>query len=233
MSLNQSTEHAACFKSALHATLPILFAYFPLSLVFGVVFVHQGFDWYFAPLMSAFLFAGAVQFLVLTLLANDAMMISILIAAFFVAFRNSFYGLGFIDRFSHVNPILRGFLAFGMVDATYAILIARPKASILFCIYTTVLIYMYWVCGTLVGAFFADYIPDMRGTSFVLSAFFMTLVIDFYWIHKSVLPLIMPIIFALIAYMIAPSIYLVVAICISLLFLSAKYLIEKKRQVAE
>lgn len=228
MSRCDSLDHNTCFKSALHATLPIFFAYFPLSMLFGLVFVHQGYDWYLAPLMSAFLFAGAVQFLVLSMLANDAMFISIVIAAFFVAFRNAFYGLGFIKRFQKLPPFLKGFLAFGMVDATYAILISRPKASILFCIYTTVLIYLYWIVGTFTGAFFADVIPDMLGANFLLSAFFMTLVLDFYAVHNSILPLVMPVIFSLIAYALLPSFYLIVAICFSLLFISTQYLLEKK-----
>lgn len=224
----ESNSHLVCLKSALQATLPIFFAYFPLSLLFGVLFVHEGFNWYFAPLMSLFLFAGAVQFLVLTMLANHAMMISILIASFFVAFRNSFYGLGFIQRFQHLSPWLRAFFAFGMVDATYAILISRPKASVLFSIYTTILIYLYWQLGTVIGAVFADHIPDMAGANFILAAFFMILVIDFYMIHKSILPIVMPILFSIVAYLIMPSFYLVIAICFSLLFICAKHLIETK-----
>ena len=160
------------------------------------------------------------------------MMISIFIAAFFVGFRNVFYGLGFIERYQEANPLLRAFLAFGMVDATYAILISRPTASLRFCIQSTVLIYLYWVSGSIVGALFADYVPSMEGAEFILAAFFMILVLDFYMIHRSVLPLIMPVILSIIAYLLVPSLYLVVAICLSLLFLSTKYLFDKKKKGA-
>lgn len=213
-----------CLKGAFQATFPIFFAYFPLSMLFAVLFVHQGFDWYMAPIASAVLFAGAVQFLMLAMIDNGAMLASILIACFFVAFRNAFYGLGFIERFQHTNLITRGLLAFGMVDATYAILISRPKASIRFCTQATVLIYLYWFLGTLAGSIFAHYVPEVEGAEFVLAAFFMILVIDFFMVHRSIAPIVMPIILSIIAYMMAPSFYLVVAICLSLLFLSGRYL---------
>ena len=45
--------------------------------------------------MSALLFAGAVQFLVLTMLDNGAMLISILVAAFFYWFKKSILWLKF------------------------------------------------------------------------------------------------------------------------------------------
>ena len=220
------TKEQDCLKGAFHATFPIFFAYFPLSMLFAVLFVHQGFDWYLAPIMSAVLFAGAVQFLIITMIDNDAMLVSILIASFFIAFRNAFYGLGFIERFQETNLFTRGLLAFGMVDATYAILISRPQASLRFCIQSTVLIYLYWVGGTIVGAIFANYVPEMEGANFILAAFFMILVIDFYMLHRTITPLVIPIIFSIVA----PSSYLVVAICLSLLFLSAQYLYETRQE---
>lgn len=230
MSMVRFTEEQDCLKGAFQASVPIFFAYFPLGMLFAVLFVHQGYNWYWAPLISIFLFAGAVQFLILTMLENNAFMVSILIASFFVAFRNAFYGLGFIERYQNTHPVVRGLLAFGMVDATYAILISRPTASIRFCIQTTLLIYLYWQLGTLAGALFADYVPDVEGASFILSAFFMVLVLEFYLVNKSVAPLIVPVVFSIIAYLLVPSFYLVTAICLSLLFLSAKYLMQSRQE---
>ena len=219
-----NTRRAESFRDAFEVTLPALFAYFPLAMVFGFVFEHYGFAWYLAPLMSAMIYGGSVQFLVLTMIDNGATFTAMLIAVFFVALRNLFYGLSFIERYKRVTPILKGFLSFGLVDATYAILLARPKAKLRFCLQVTTLIYIYWVLGTAVGAFFAEQIPTLAGADFVLPAFFAILVVDFYLIHRSVWPIVLPIVFSIIAYEIFPSNYLVLAICFSILYLSIQYI---------
>jgi 4-azaleucine resistance transporter AzlC len=228
MNLNKKRRQNS-FKKALEVTFPILFAYGPLGMVFGLLCVHQGYDWYLAVLMSAFVFAGAVQFLVLTMLDNGAMLFSILLAAFFIGFRNLFYGLSFLDRFKKLNPLLKSILAFGMVDATYAILLSRPKASLRFCLQVTALNYIYWVGGTLIGALFADFIPEMHGLDFILTAFFMILVLDFYLVNRTVEPIFLPIVFAALSYIILPSYYLILAICFSLIFLSFKHVIASRQ----
>lgn len=227
--LNKSRRKNS-FKEALSVTLPILFAYGPLGMVFGLLFVNQGYDWYLAPLMSALLFAGAVQFLVLTMLDNGAMLISILVAAFFIGLRNLFYGLSFLDKFRKLNPLLKTIMAFGMVDATYAILLSRPKSSLRFCLQVTILNYAYWFFGSVIGALFADLLPQIQGIDFILTAFFMILVLDFYFVHRSIEPLIIPIAFSILAYLIAPSYYLIFAICFSLIFISSRYLINKSKE---
>lgn len=208
---------------AFKLTLPVLFAYFPLGVVFGVLFVHQGFEWFWAPLMSMLAYAGTVQFLVLTMLDNGATVLAIAVAAFLVAFRNAFYGVSFLHRYRKLPPWLKGLLAFGMVDATYAVLVAHPKAPVKFCIKVTALLYLYWVAGTLCGAVFANAMPMIDGLEFVLTSFFGVLVVDFYHVHKSVFPLVLPIIFSIVAYVFFPEQSLVIAILLSVIFLYLKF----------
>ena len=74
-------------------------------------------------------------------------------------------------------------MAFGMVDATYAILLSRPKSSLRFCLQVTILNYAYWFFGSVIGALFADLLPQIQGIDFILTAFFMILVLDFYFVH--------------------------------------------------
>ena len=217
-----------CWADAWKAAFPIFFAYFPLGMVFGLVFVEQGYAWYLAPITSAFIYGGSVQFLMLTMLDNGAAAVSIIIAVFFVALRNLFYGLSFIKRYQNLNPLLKGYLSFGLVDATYAILLARVDAPIRFCVQVTTLIYFFWVGGTLVGSLFAEILPVIKGVDFVLPSFFMVLVLDFYLVHRSLLPIILPIIFSFIAYALFPSAYLVIAICLTLIYLSLQYTFKNK-----
>ncbi|KTD64108.1 AzlC family ABC transporter permease [Legionella spiritensis] len=214
------------FKQAFYATNPTFFAYFPLGLVFGVLFTNAGFPWYQAPLMSALVYAGAVQFIALGMMINHNNLAAILLAALFVALRNSFYGLSLTERFKAAPRAVRMFLIFGLVDAAYAIFVSRPSKhgenDVAFCFYTTLLLYIYWVGGTLIGAMFAGSIPEVKGLEFVLTAFFAIIVIEHFLINKFTDALFIPLAASCIAYTLLPQFYLLIAILLCAFYLYIK-----------
>ncbi len=224
MSTCKEQMRSESLSHALYQTIPVLFAYFPLGVVFGVVFVNEGYSWWLAPLMSAVVYGGAVQFLALTMLAMHAPLLTVVVASFFVAFRNSFYGLSLVERFKHVVWWQKALLIFGLVDAVYAILVANPKEDTRFCLVVTIVIYFYWLGGSIVGAYFAKLLPDINGLDFVLPAFFMILALELYFKERNIAGFIVPVMTALLAYAIAPGQYLVLAIslCAIYLFIKAK-----------
>lgn len=214
------TIHTSEFRDALRLSLPTVLAYFPLGVVFGIIFVHVGFEWWLAPLMSATVYAGAVQFVALSMIIDHAYISAILFACFFVALRNSFYGLSVLKRFE-THWLLRAFLIFGLVDANYAIFTYTPPKEghndIKFCFYLTLIIYLSWVSGTLIGAIFAPWLPDFSGMAFILPCFFLVLVIEFYFTTKAIASIILPLISAGIAYYITPDYFLLIAILLSII----------------
>lgn len=211
-------------KLALSLTTPTMIAYFFLAFVFGVLFTHANFDWYLAPLMSALVYAGAVQFVALSMMTAHSALAAILLASLFVALRNSFYGLSLIDRFKSVSFPARFFLIFGLVDATYAIFSLKPEQANdrSFCLYVTFFPYLSWVSGTFLGAFFADSIPEVKGMSFILTAFFMLLVIEYYLLNRKIDALIIPVLAAFSAYWLMPQYYLLLAIASCAFYLYLK-----------
>ncbi len=225
-SSTQETEIARAFR----LSLPILFAYFPLGMVFGVIFAHSGFAWYLGPFMSAIVYGGSVQFVALSMMTKHASVYAIILSTVFIAFRNSFYGLNFLNRFK-TNLFLKGFLIFLLVDATYVILALNPPNTkhndIKFCLWLSVFIYLYWVIGTLVGGICAGWIPSFPALSFILPAFFMTLVVDYYITKKRWHTIVLPPILIAIAYLITSSQYLLLAIVLSLLSIIVIHWTEK------
>ena len=213
-------------KKAAQATLPTFFAYFPLGMVFAVLFTHAGFDWYLAPLMSAVVYAGAVQFVALSMMIDHASLAAILFGSLFIALRNSFYGLALIDRFKPYTGLKRFFLIFGLVDATYAILASWPrqKDDDAFCFYTTLFPYLSWVGGSLFGALLADSIPVIQGMDFILACFFMVLVVEYYLASKQKDALLVPVLASVFAFFILPEYQLLIAImtCVIYLYMTIK-----------
>jgi len=196
-------------------------AYFTLSLVFGILFTHADYSWYLAPIMSALVYAGSVQFIALSMMSEHAPLLGIILASFFVALRNSFYGLSLIERFKPASKLKKFFLAFGLVDATYAIFMIKPtqKNDIKFCLYTNFFPYISWVLGSFIGAYFADSIPEIKGMDFILTSFFMVIVIEFYLVNKKIDALFVPVLAAFFAYWLMPQYYMLIAIFISTLYL--------------
>ncbi len=219
---NLIKHHPELCKAA-KLSLPTFFAYFPLGIVFGILFVHLKFPWYLAPMMSAFVYGGSVQFVALGMMVQHNAIYTILFATVFVGLRNAFYGLSLIERYQ--GPWLsKYFLIFTLVDATYATLAANPPEPELndkkFCLYLSLLIGLYWVIGTLLGAVSASWMPNFSGLAFILPCFFMVLVIENYLVHRSITPLIVPIIFSIIAYLILPTHYLLLAVIASVIFIA-------------
>lgn len=210
-------------RRAFKLCMPTLFTYFPLGIIFAILWIQDGFPAFWAPLMSMFAFAGVIQMIALSMMKVHASIYAIFFAVIFVALRNVFYGLNFIERFNNKPFFLRIFLIFGLVDATYGILVTNPTESVSddnkFCFYVTLLPFLYWVFGTLLGAFIFTDLPTFQGIEFILTSFFMILVIDYYQMHKDRLCIIMPVIFAAISYVITPEYFLLASIISSTIFI--------------
>lgn len=210
------------FKLAWKLTLPILFAYFPLGAVFGILAAHSGLQWWIGPIMSTVVYGGSVQFVALSMMDEHAAIYAILFATVFLAFRNSFYGLSFLQRFK-THWFIKGLLIFMLVDATYVILASnaprKEHNDIKFCWWVSFLIFTYWVGGTWVGAVCSRWLPPYPLLSFILPAFFMVLVVDYFLAKRKWHTIIAPIVSSCVAYLILPKQYLLLAIIFSLLTL--------------
>ena len=220
-------DNRGIIKHSFILSLPVFFAYFPLGIVFGVLFTHSGFSWYFAPIMSAVVYGGSVQFVALSMMTNTASVWAIIAATVFIAFRNSFYGLNLLDRFK-TNWLIKSLLIFMLVDATYALLVLNPpkdgENDLRFCFWVSLFLYVYWVAGTLVGSIFAQWIPPFKALSFILPAFFMVLAVDYFIAKRRWDIILMPIVCSVVAYLLFPKEYFLLAIIFSIgsIFVIAK-----------
>lgn len=211
------------FKLALKLSLPTLFTYSVFGIIFAVLWIKAGFPAFWAPIMSIVAFAGVAQMIALSMMQMHANVFAIFIAVFFVTLRNAFYGLTFIERYKDKSKFLKFFLIFGLIDASYGILVAHPKNDKLddttFCFYVTLLPYLYWVFGTFLGVLLFKYVQNIPDMGFILCCFFTILVTDHYKLHRDKLCIIIPVLFALIFYFILPDYFLLLSIVASAIFI--------------
>ncbi len=214
--LNKKSE---CWY-ALKVSWPIIFAYGPIGVVFGVLFTQDHCPWWLAPIESALIYSGSLQFLILSMLQEHSELVTILLASFFVVFRNAFYGLSFLHRYQ-TNKLMKAFLAFLLVDATYAVLLqheTKPEHdNTKFCLWVSLWVWSYWVGGTFIGALFSQWIPPLPVLQFILPAFFLSVAVD-YWIKiREWHMVVIPIVASVLAYLWLPKQYLMVAIILSII----------------
>lgn len=220
------------FRWALTTSIPVFMGYIPLGVVFGFLFVQAGGPWYWAPISSLLIYGGAVQYMMIPMLAENMPISAIAFATFVVNLRHVFYGLSLID----IVP-KKGFskwvLAFLLTDETYSILTTLPKdTSMMKRLSLAFFNYCWWILGSLVGALIGvSFKIELAGFDFVLTSLFAMLLCEQWRQRKSP----WPVWIALISYCVARFISSDHSLALAIAFCSAGAIIIalRKRVVKE
>jgi len=172
-------------RRVLEATAPIGLAFIPLGMALGLLVVHSGLAWWWAPVFTAVIYAGSLEFLMVGLV-TPAPITSISVVAltsFIVNSRHVFYALSFpLDRVKGLLAKL--YSTYTLSDEAYAIAVS-PEAKT----WTTrpllimqLSLQLLWVTGATLGALLGEALPIERleGLDFALTALFIVLAIDAY-----------------------------------------------------
>lgn len=221
-------------KKAFQVSIPVMMGYAVLGFAFGLLLVSFEYDWYLAPIMSIFIYAGALQFVAINFFNVKAGMIDIAIASWFVNIRQSFYGLSLLKRFKDTGK-LKAYLIFGLTDETYALLTTIKDDETLnkpwYYFFLTALNQSYWLLGSTLGAIIGSSIKfNTAGLEFSLTALFVVLCIEQYKNLQNISPFIIGLMASITALIFVPSDkMLIISIFIALFFLfSFKNSVEKK-----
>ncbi len=186
------------FRQGLLAALPIALGYFPIAFAFGVAATGQGLTGLEAFGLSAFIFAGASQFLALALITGGA---PILVAAFTLVamnIRHVMYGPALYKRAGPGAARNQAHLwAFALTDEVFGAALGQlargRKFSEPFMLGLGLGAYLAWLGGTAAGAFagggaLAGHPALQAGLAFMLPALFLALLLSI--LARSHLPVI-------------------------------------------
>jgi 4-azaleucine resistance transporter AzlC len=196
-------------KKAFEVSIPVMMGYGVLGFAFGLLLVSFDYSWYLAPLMSLFIYAGALQFVAINFFNIKAGMVDIAIATLFINIRQSFYGLSLLKRFKKTGK-LKPYLIFGLTDETYALLTTIKDDEQLkkrwYYFFLTAFNQGYWFIGSTLGAIVGLNIKfNTAGLEFSLTALFVVLCIEQYKNLQNILPFLLGGIASLIALFCVPS----------------------------
>ncbi|QDF30044.1 AzlC family ABC transporter permease [Halarcobacter anaerophilus] len=196
-------------KSAFKISIPVMMGYSVLGFAFGLLLVSFDYAWYYAPVMSFFIYAGALQFVAINFFNLKAGLVDIAIASWFVNLRQSFYGLSLLKRFKKTGK-LKPYLIFGLTDETYALLTTIKDDEQLkkrwYYFFLTAFNQFYWLVGSTLGALIGASVDfNTAGLEFSLTALFVVLCIEQYKNLKNKIPFLIGSFSSILAIIVVPS----------------------------
>lgn len=210
----------ASINEAFWYSIPILLSFVPLGFGFGYIGQQLNIPWHLIIFMAAIIYAGSVEFLVVTMLAKSFPFTDIFIAASFVNLRHIFYGFSVHQHYPK-NNWLRTYMIHALTDETYSLLAAKKEIDPVFSFSLALFNHLYWVLGVSLGVAIGHYLAlQVKGLEFCLTALFVVLGIEQFFHIKRWFPFILAFISALLAKILFPNQMLLMALILVTLMLT-------------
>lgn len=152
------------FRTAFRDTIPVMTGYLFLGFGFGILAQQNGLSLWWALAMSAFIYAGSMQFVAVTMLSGGTNIFAAALTTLAVNARHLFYGLSMIDRYKSTGK-KKPYLIFSLTDETYSLVSQKEpgqdRGNYYFLV--SALDQFYWCFGTLLGAAAGQWIFGEKG----------------------------------------------------------------------
>ena len=164
-------------RQAFLKTLPVLAGYIVLGIGFGILLRNAGYGVLWAFAMSAFIYAGSMQYVGVSLLTGGASVITTALTTIMVNARHLFYSISMVDRYKDAGKY-RPYLIFALTDETYSLLSDGHAPSegdpSLYRFLVSLFNQSYWVTGSVLGSLLGAVLPfSTEGIEFSMTALFI------------------------------------------------------------
>ena len=164
-------------KQALYKTLPVMAGYLVLGIGFGILLRNAGYGAAWAFAMSAFIYAGSLQYFGVSLLSGGASVLTTILTTVMVNARHLFYSISMIEPYKDAGKC-KPYLIFALTDETYS-LVCGGKApdeetAALYWFWLSLFNQCYWVLGSVLGSLLGAVLPfSTAGIEFSMTALFV------------------------------------------------------------
>jgi 4-azaleucine resistance transporter AzlC len=177
MALGRETSE---FKKGLQAGISIGIGYFPIALTFGLLAKTTGLSIYETVLMSIIVFAGASQYISLSLIAYGTGILEIILTTFIVNIRHFLMSTSLTEKCEEDYLFNKLLYSFGITDETFSVVATKEgTASTGFMFGVISVSYSSWVVfsgvGHLIGASLPQTLQESMGVA--LYAMFIGLLV--------------------------------------------------------
>ena len=164
-------------KQAFYKSLPVLAGHVVLGIGFGILLRSAGYGVLWAFAMSAFIYAGSMQYVGVGLISGGASILTTAFTTIMVNARHLFYSISMIDRYKNAGKY-KPYMIFALTDETYSLLCdghapaeGDPNQYRFF---VSLFNQCYWVTGSVLGSMLGAVLPfSTRGIEFSMTALFI------------------------------------------------------------
>ena len=176
------------WRRAFPDTIPVMAGYLVLGMGFGILLRTKGFGLWWALGMSAFIYAGSMQYVGVGLLTGGAGVLTTAVTTLLVNARHFLYGISMLERYRAAG---RGkpYLIFALTDETYSLVCGEGEKDTAYCFRVSLLDQCYWVGGTVLGSLAGALLRfNTEGIDFALTALFITVFLEQWLTEKNHAP---------------------------------------------
>ena len=164
-------------KQAFYKSIPVLAGYIVLGVGFGILLRAAGYGALWAFAMSAFIFAGSMQYVGVDLISGGASVLTAAFTTFMVNARHLFYSISMIDRYKDAGKY-KPYLIFALTDETYSLLcdgkVPDGVDAGLYRFLVSFFNQCYWIAGSVLGNLLGAALPfPTVGIEFSMTALFV------------------------------------------------------------
>lgn len=158
--MNEINIKKLTFKDGLAASTPLIIGYIPIAMAFGILAKTAELSFAEAVMFSAFVSAGASQFMALNMLLAGAGMIQIILTTFLVNSRHFLMSASLSTRITKSMEKWVPFIAFAMTDEIFSIAsFKKEELTSKFMLGFEGMSYLVWILGTAGGFMVGEILP--------------------------------------------------------------------------
>lgn len=109
------------FAEGVLKSVPIVIGYLPVAVAFGLISTQSGLSLYHTVLMSVMVYAGASQFMAVSMLAGGVGAMEIILATFILNFRHFIMSLSLMNGIKSVPNQWKWVLSSWITDETFSV----------------------------------------------------------------------------------------------------------------
>ena len=164
-------------RHAFYKSIPVMAGYIVLGTGFGILMNNAGYGVLWTAAMSAFIYAGSMQYVGVGLLTGGASVLTTIITTVMVNARHLFYSISMVEPYKNAGKY-KPYMIFALTDETYSLLcdgqVPEGTDPNLYRFLVSLFNHSYWVTGSILGSLLGAVLPfPTTGIEFSMTALFI------------------------------------------------------------
>lgn len=176
------------FLQGVKQSLPIVLGYFSVAISYGVIALQTGISLWHTLSMSLLIYAGASQFMAVSMIGLGASAMELVLATLVLNFRYFVLSFSLMSRLTTISQRWKAILSYWLTDETFTVSAlkadeteespseengAKKGLSHAYLAGLFITPYLFWNLGTLSGALLSTFIPPSIGDSMTIALYAM------------------------------------------------------------